>query len=298
MKIINWIGLVLTVACVVTRPVANAASVTDLSLTLRLNKSDYIFGEPVIATFVLSSSGQGNLQVPILGVDTSLHIDYRHESEGSFRKAMPVRESEFFGERLTPLPPTGLKTIVYLIKDLNRYRDLGGDTQERIITYLLAEGRYFFRGRYVTDSNENVVSNTVEVNVGRPSGVDVEAWEAWKNPSILVRMGDGGLEEERAVGEKKLTEFIAKYPNSVYAEYGRQRLAGESDLVRGSLFHQTTTVQPNTSLSSTSSASGSSSDQPVSSETQTATRYSWIWGLGGMAAIAVVMFALRRKAKA
>ncbi|MCX6955399.1 MAG: hypothetical protein NTV51_24885 [Verrucomicrobia bacterium] len=203
---------------------AEPSAPKGLKLTLALNQTEYVVGEPLTVTVSLKSTdGPKRVEsAPDFGRDLTLL--YKHESETDFRAYAEVVFC-YTGGRGIPLPPEGFTYAVMLSYDGMRGYYSGTESPERIFTFFLMPGKYLLQVRQ-THFKQLLFSNLVSVTVRAPEGPDAEAWKLWKDHQLLIAMMDRGFVDEDNVqaGLAKLRELRERFPTSTYAPYAQARL--------------------------------------------------------------------------
>lgn len=281
-------------------------------LSLDLNKTTYLMGEPAAAMVRLTDPSRSGVTINEVSFDfgVGLYLFYKHQNESAYRRGDPVLPKENWGESRVPIPPGGLSASAWLVLNLAAGRTASGDIDRNPrLTYFTEEGIYQLKARF-TDGNGLVLeSNVIEVRVAEPIGGNLDAWKDWNNRSVLIGMWGGGSLELQADAITALADFVARHPGSLYADYARRRLQqgsvteGKKDPSPEFFVGAAGALSPQEQrLSGTSDIAGPSKQSAIPASVvaklpDKASDSFWLWGLGCLAAIAAIVFALQRRTK-
>jgi hypothetical protein len=220
MKSVFRIFLIMVVASLAVR----AQSVSALALGLHLNKAVYILGEPFTATFSVTDGGQSTPIRFSFSLEGDLQLLVRQDSDRRYQRCFPWSGATY--ERGAPsatqLPPEGIK-----ISQLFAYSSDTSISSALRHFFFAVPGRKFFKATLRIADGVVIESNEVVVEVVVPESRDAEAWEKWQDPIYALMVQGTAIKGDPYVAEglEKLRVFADKYPNTLYAEYARARLA-------------------------------------------------------------------------
>ena len=202
---------------------ATASVAQPAILELQLNKNSYVIGEPVTVTFRLRPSGTSSVLAKELSFSTGLWLLYKHESETDFRPYADPLTKDIAVDKTEIVPLQGLFFSSFILHDPNRWHYRGTDSSDPVRTLFLAPGKYEFKARFRLGS-EFVESALVVVNCASLVGEDVQAWNLWREPSVLATIHGSSLPDESVDAVQKLRLLVAQFPQSTYTQYALERV--------------------------------------------------------------------------
>lgn len=199
-------------------------SIPEGTLTVKLNKSEYVLLEPIVARFSFrlpSAEVIGDLSR-----STSIKLSYG----GGTKEFNGLRHHVIIKDPIAL--PQGTPPSL-LPKDASPSSDAGEQVKEEVIDrvdeFFPQPGFYQLQFFVHTNAGNTVASNVIDVAVLEPTGTDKAAYEILR--SFEKPMTFYWVWEVRD-GLKRLQEFANTYRDTVYGEYAILHL-GEAYLAKG-----------------------------------------------------------------
>jgi hypothetical protein len=201
----------------------SAAEAAGLNLSIAVDKTAFIVGEPVPVHFTLtntsSASVTGNFELTFRSARLGVMITPQNGNPYALVSlATQVGQTEDAALRPTTLAPGQSVTTTQLISyDVN----LGGFALPSPGTYMLA-ATFFYDAH---DYNNRVDSNALTISVTQPTGADVDALAFLTTNNLqLFLTPEGALSPTDLVSDQSLRMFLTMHAGSTYAPYARAGL--------------------------------------------------------------------------
>ncbi len=211
-----------------------------LVLQSRLNKENYMLGEPVKAEFKLVNSGEATVVVPSGGVEVgSLKIFIADKKNGEYKE---YRGSGWGTETGRPLDlKPGLtheySEVTILWNGKSKLIHFSEDEMKealrgRISTEYAFQvpGVYWVKGlSYFGTDFKPIESDPIRIEIKEPAGEDLEVWKQIKgNREIAYLMQKGAFDTDIESNKRELIsnleQILIEHPGSVYSSYLRPNL--------------------------------------------------------------------------
>ncbi len=197
--IIMFISLVVFTSNLFSQVNQQTYETSELSYAVELNKIEYFLLEPVFVNFKLTNISRSILTIekPIFLLDSILTVEF---PSGEKRE---IDSMSLSSGRPQHLPGNKSKLQPLQVYDQTSVLPISSNI-------LVNEGKYKLKF-----SLNGITSNTLEITVNNPTGIDKEAFD-FLNKYETKNTFNWVWEEKNGISI--LEEFVSKYGNSVYGE--------------------------------------------------------------------------------
>jgi hypothetical protein len=212
--------------CVFAAADIDEQSTGALCVTLVSSKDEYVLGEPVLLMVAAKNASREGVEAYPVFVDRTEPEISIHISQNGItfeRYAMGVFGNVNYAKILEVLPPEQAWVhrlrILYTYKHPNRlaFPEPGRYRLKAVFPLMGREPTHPSRKKeFESSGREEFQSNTIQISIKEPEGVDAALWKTLRDPDFLHFMQGGFTERENLDVPLRAARLVNSVPDSSY----------------------------------------------------------------------------------